>query len=205
MANVVIDDSSLVDIANVIRSKNGLTRTYKPREMAQAILEIVTEKVDAPSQDGSLTYTGSAQAPQWAGYDADIMTIGGTTSAVNAGAYEATFTLASGYAWADGTSGAKSVNWTIGKAASSIVPQFYSKSLSVGNSYEASLTITGDGYPEASSANTRIVKAYINTHDYKHVGLYAGTTTGTTTVSVWVAEGTNYAKSDTKKITVTVS
>lgn len=34
---VIINDSSLNEIANAIRRKNGLVRTYKPREMAPAI------------------------------------------------------------------------------------------------------------------------------------------------------------------------
>ena len=37
MSEVIIDDSSLNAIANAIRRKNGLVRTYKPREMAPAI------------------------------------------------------------------------------------------------------------------------------------------------------------------------
>ena len=37
MSEVLIDDSSLNKIANSIRGKNGLRRTYKPREMAPAI------------------------------------------------------------------------------------------------------------------------------------------------------------------------
>jgi hypothetical protein len=37
MSEVLIDDSSLNAIAHSIRRKNGLLRTYKPREMAPAI------------------------------------------------------------------------------------------------------------------------------------------------------------------------
>ena len=44
-----------------------------------------------PSQSGSLTYTGSAQTPNWSGYDASKMTLGGTTSGTAAGRYNATF------------------------------------------------------------------------------------------------------------------
>lgn len=42
MANVIIDDVNLKNIANSIRQKNKLTDTYKPNEMAQAILDIVS-------------------------------------------------------------------------------------------------------------------------------------------------------------------
>ena len=42
MANVVINDTHLTDIAKAIRSKNGKTTTYKPSEMASAISAIST-------------------------------------------------------------------------------------------------------------------------------------------------------------------
>lgn len=42
MANVIIDDANLRNIANAIREKNGLTDTYKPSDMPQAILDIVS-------------------------------------------------------------------------------------------------------------------------------------------------------------------
>lgn len=40
MANVIINDTNLTNIANAIREKNGTTDTYKPSEMAEAILAI---------------------------------------------------------------------------------------------------------------------------------------------------------------------
>lgn len=43
MANVMIDDKHLNDIAEAIRSKNGTTDTYKPSEMADAITAIPTD------------------------------------------------------------------------------------------------------------------------------------------------------------------
>jgi hypothetical protein len=40
MANVIINDTNLTNIANAIREKNGGTTKYKPSEMANAILAI---------------------------------------------------------------------------------------------------------------------------------------------------------------------
>lgn len=40
MANVIINDTNLTNIANAIREKNGETTKYKPSEMASAILAI---------------------------------------------------------------------------------------------------------------------------------------------------------------------
>ena len=41
---VITDDKHYTDIAAAIREKNGETTTYKPSEMAAAILEITTGK-----------------------------------------------------------------------------------------------------------------------------------------------------------------
>ena len=53
MANVVIDDTHLSDIAAAIREKNGLTDTYKPSEMAAAIqaITITPGDPDTPGDD----------------------------------------------------------------------------------------------------------------------------------------------------------
>lgn len=42
MANVLVEEGSLTNIANAIREKNGTTTTYKPSEMATAISSIET-------------------------------------------------------------------------------------------------------------------------------------------------------------------
>lgn len=42
MANVIINDTNLTNIANAIREKNGTGNKYKPSQMAAAILEIQT-------------------------------------------------------------------------------------------------------------------------------------------------------------------
>lgn len=40
MANVLVQESSLSDIADAIRAKNGTNNTYKPAQMAGAIRDI---------------------------------------------------------------------------------------------------------------------------------------------------------------------
>lgn len=70
-----------------------------------------------PSQSNTLTYTSRDQSPSWSNYSSASLTIGGTTSATNAGSYTATFTPKTNYKWFDGTSAAKNVMWNIGKAA----------------------------------------------------------------------------------------
>jgi hypothetical protein len=48
MANVIINDTNLTNIANAIREKNGGTTKYKPSEMANAILAISAGSFDIP-------------------------------------------------------------------------------------------------------------------------------------------------------------
>lgn len=61
MANVLINDQYLTDIADAIRLKSGSTDTYKPKEMADAIKTISTAAPDELSIFDDLiskTYTG---------------------------------------------------------------------------------------------------------------------------------------------------
>lgn len=93
-------------------TEGGVTKTA-----AQAIT-VTRTALAVPTQSGTLTYTGSAQSPEWIGYDADRMTLGGETSGTDAGSYNAEITLrdTDRYEWADGTTGVQTVAWSIGKA-----------------------------------------------------------------------------------------
>lgn len=141
---------------------------------AQAVTKLTSVINSVPSQSGSLTYTGSAQAPSWNGYDAEKLTIGGTTSGTNAGSYSATFTPKEGYEWADGTKTAKTVTWTIGKASLTIPTQ------------KGSLTYTGS----AQSPTW-------NNYDSSKLTI-GGTTSGTnaTSYTATFTPGSNYQWSD---------
>ena len=75
-----------------------------------------------PKQDGVLTYTGDTLTPTWTGYDQSAMTLGGTTEGEDAGSYDAEFTPDKNHQWAGGDTGAKTVQWTIGRATISKVP-----------------------------------------------------------------------------------
>ena len=75
-----------------------------------------------PSQNGTLTYTGSEQSPTWNSYNPETMTMGGVTKGTDAGSYNATFTPKEGYTWGDGTNETKTVVWKIGRATIMAVP-----------------------------------------------------------------------------------
>lgn len=70
---------------------------------------------NVPSQNGTLTYNKSSQTPTWNNYDSSQLDLS-VTAQTNAGTYSASFTPKSGYTWSDGTTEAKSVNWSISKA-----------------------------------------------------------------------------------------
>ncbi len=70
-------------------------------------------KIDVPTGK-TMTYNGKAQTGVAAGTG---YTLSGTTSATNAGSYQATATLDEGYAWGDGSIDPKTISWKINKAA----------------------------------------------------------------------------------------
>lgn len=153
-----------------------------------------------PSQSGSLTYTGSAQTPSWSNYDSSKMTLS-VTAQTNADTYSASFTPKDDYMWSDGTIAAKSVNWTIGKAAGSLS---LSKTSITLNSSTKSTTFTvtraGNGAISAVSSDTSVATVSVS-----------GTTvtvssvndkTGKATITVSVAAGTNHTAPSNKTCAV---
>lgn len=155
-----------------------------------------------PSQSGTLTYTGSELTPSWSNYNTTYMTIGGTTKGTNAGDYTATFTPTTNYRWSDGTTTAKSVTWSIGKAAGSLTLSTSSVTLNTSNlTKTVTVTRAGDGAITATSNNTSVATASVsgNTITISHVNK----TTGSATITVKVAAGTNHTAPSNKTISVT--
>ena len=153
-----------------------------------------------PSQSGTLTYSGSAQTPSWSNYDSAKMTLS-VTAQTNAGTYSASFTPTVNYRWSDGTTTAKSVNWTIAKAAGSLS---LSKSSVTLNADTTSTTVTvtraGDGAITAESSDTSVATVSVSgtTLTIKSVN----DKTGTATITVKVAAGTNHNAPSNKTIAV---
>ena len=158
--------------------------------------------LSVPAQSGTLTYTGSAQSPQWSNYDSNKLTIGGTSTATNAGSYAATFTPKANYQWSDGSTSAKSVTWAIGKAAGSLTLAKSSVTLNISSLTESvAVTRAGDGVISATSRNTATARVEVSGTSVKITGLKAGTAK----ITVKVAAGTNHTASSDKTINVTVS
>ena len=142
-----------------------------------------------PSQSGTLTYTGSAQSPSWNNYDSTKLTLGGVTSKTDAGTYTATFTPTTNYTWSDGTTTAKSVNWTIGKKAGSVVLSATSGEVTYPT--EATFTVktnTSGGTLSVTSTNEDIATVSISDSTITITPLAKE---GTATITVTSAANTN--------------
>lgn len=158
--------------------------------------------VAAPSQSGNRTYTGSAQSPAWSNYDSAKLTLGGTTSGTNAGTYSASFTPKANYQWADGSTGTKWVNWTIGKAAGSLTLNKSSLALSfTATTGTIAVTRAGTGAITASSSNTNVATVSVSGNTVT-VTAKAG---GSVTVTVSVAADGNYNAPANKTCAVTAT
>lgn len=149
-----------------------------------------TKITTVPSQEGSLTYNGSAQTPSWNNYNSTQLTLS-VTGQINAGIYKATFTPKADYCWSDGSTTAKEVSWSIGKAAGSLSLNKTSITL---NSDKLTDTITvtraGDGAISATSSDISIATVSINGNviTVSHVNKKSGDAT----ITVKVAAGTNH-------------
>ena len=183
--------------------KEGYTwgdETTEAKSVAWSIGKATVATV--PSQSGSLTYTGSAQSPTWANYDEDKLTLGGTTSGTDAGSYNATFTPKDNYQWEGGSTAAKTVQWTIGKAAGSLSLSPTSMTLD-GSAKTKTITVTraGTGAVTASASPGGIVNVSVSGNTVTVTAVKDGTAT----VTVHVAADSNYNAPADKTCSVTVS
>lgn len=183
-----------------------ITVSYTERNVTKTATTSVTVNrktiSTVPSQSGSLTYNGGSQSPTWNNYSTTQLTIGGTTSGTNAGSYTATFTPKSNYRWADGTTTAKSVSWSIGKAAGSLSISPTSMTLdTTTKSKTITVTRSGDGTISAVSSNTAAATVSVSGNTVT----VTGKANGSATITISVAAGTNYTAPASKTCAVTVS
>ncbi len=153
-----------------------------------------------PSQSGGLTYTGSAQSPSWSNYSGAQLSIGGDTSATNAGTYTATFIPTGNYTWSDGTTTSRSATWTIGKAAGSLSIDKTTMTLTNG-ALTGTITVTraGDCAITAQSSNTGIATVSVS----GNIVTVTGVAYGTAAITVSVAAGSNYTAPASKTCSAT--
>lgn len=171
---------------------------------AQQAVTVQKANITVPTQSGSLTYNGGPQSPTWNNYDTAEMTIGGVTSGTNAGSYNAQFSLKDtvGTQWADGTTGDKTVAWSIQKAAGSLSLSPTSMTLDADNPSKT-ITVTRSGTGAISAQSSAPDVASVSASGNKIT--VTGHENGDVTVTVNVATDSNYNAPAAKTCSVTVS
>lgn len=133
----------------------------------------IARKKSASASAANKTYNGNDQT----GVTGSNVTWSGTTTAKNAGGYTAYATPTSNYAWSDGTTGSKTITWSISKASVTI----------------PSLSDTDKTYTGSSQSPT------VNNRDSNKVGqsgTVAAINAGTYTVTWNLIDSNNYKWSD---------
>lgn len=189
-------------VVTVSYTENGVTQT------ATFNVTVNRKSITKPTWKSNLTYTGSAQSVSstsyWNNYNTSYMTIGGTTSATNAGTYIATFTPGSNYRWADGTTTAINVNWTINKATGSLSVSPTTVAIN-GNNYSSGVAVTitraGDGAISYSPTSISGLTLSLNGNTLTIKG-NGSTAVSAKTITISVAAGTNHTAPANKTITV---
>lgn len=189
-------------VVTVSYTENGVTQT------ATFNVTVNRKSVTKPTWKNNLTYNGNAQsvssANYWNNYNASYMTISGTTSATNAGTYIATFTPGSNYRWADGTTTAINVNWTINRANGSLNVNPTTVALN-GNNYSSGVAVTinraGDGAISYSPTHVNGLTMSLNGNILTIKG-NGSTAIASQTITISVAQGTNYTAPSNKTITI---
>lgn len=189
-------------VVTVSYTENGVNQT------ATFNVTVNRKSVAKPTWKNNLTYNGNAQsvsgANYWNNYNTSYMTIGGTTSATNAGTYIATFTPGSNYRWADGTTTAINVNWTINRAAGSLSVNPTTVALN-GNNYNSGVAVTitraGDGAINYSPTHVNGLTMSLNGNILTIKG-NGSTAIASQTITISVAQGTNHTAPSNKTITI---
>jgi len=179
-------------------TENGVTKT------ASQAVTVTKTALTVPSQSGSLTYTGGSQSPAWSNYNSSLETLGGTTSGTNAGTYSATFTIKNTdlYCWSDGTTAAKSVGWTIDKAAGTLALSKASMTLQPGKTSDSfTITTNSSGAISVSNGNTAIATASRSGSTVTVSSV--GAKSGTAVITVSAAGDSNHTAPASKTCTVT--
>lgn len=150
------------------------------------------------------TYTGSAITPTVTGYDSTLMTRAGTASAVSAGTYSVTYSLADPrhYRWADGTTEDKTLYWTINKAR-------YSLYVAKTGTLQYTVGITAPGMLSASDAANFSLNAEMRYGRFNvsvgSVEEMAGPSDGVSRFSAAIGLTRNYSNTVTDYMTVTLT
>ena len=166
---------------------------------------ILPKQYAVPTQSGSITYNGSTKTPSWNNYVSSAMEISGTTSATNAGIYEAIFTIkdTQNTEFASAPIYKQSVYWTIDKAAGSLSISPTSLTFDgtgTANNKTITATTNNTGAVSASSSSTSIATTSVSGKTI----IVTPKADGSTTITVGVAADTNFTAVTGKTCSVSV-
>lgn len=188
-----------------------ITVSYSENSVTQTTTFNVTvnrKSVAKPTWKSNLTYNGNSQSVNgtsyWNNFNTTYMSIGGTTSATNAGTYAATFTPGSNYRWSDGTTDPINVNWTINRAAGSLSVSPQTVEIN-GNNYSSgvNVTITRSGNGAISYSPTSVSGLTLSlSGNILNIKGNGSTAISGQKITINVAQGTNYLAPASKQITV---
>ena len=175
---------------------------YEPSGAIDAIINIVPKKLNKPTLvTSSFNYTGSAITPEINGYDSNIMTISGDTSATAVNQYTISIGLKPilntdpaeyNYEWMDDTTSDVSLVWEIIKDKYPAPTVVNYSGVYDGNSH--TITVTSEGTFKYSTDNTNWVDTVPSRTD-----------AGTTTVYVKRLGDSSYEDSYSTLGTITIS
>ena len=196
---VTSDDTSIADVSlnGTTVSVTGValgysTITVTVGSLSQTCTAIVSKtKVTVPTVTNTAkTYSGSSQSPTISNEpSAAVATVTGK-SATNAGNYILSYALVdvNRYEWADNTTGAKEFEWSLAKAAGSLSLSATSGMVYKGNSATFTVTTPSDGNITVTSGNTSVATVSLSGKTVTVTGVK----TGSATITVSQAEGTNH-------------
>lgn len=149
-----------------------------------------------PSQLNTLTYTGEPQAPDFG--VTDQFDLAGTLTGTAAGTYTALITPTVNYCWEDDTTGTRTLEWTIGKAATRLTTDVSELTL-VGEAGIINCDWAGTGTLTAKPGDTGVCTASVSG---KQVTVTPGSA-GSTQITLTLSAGKNH-KGTSAKVQVEV-
>ncbi len=171
-------------------------------EKTLTVIKKIVSNIVLPTVSGSYTYNGTEQTLvlDFNGFVESLFSIS-DDKATNAGEHRATVALADdGATWADGSSEAKTIPWTIQKAAVSISPE--SATLTYGDSFTPNYTATSGTVYGEDDLNVK----YALTGSGSVITVFpTNLNAGTFTLTITGASNDNYAITYSGSATITVN
>ena len=142
-----------------------------------------------PQQATKLIYNTEAQTPAWNFFDTEKMYIsGGTTSEINAGTYYTEFLPFRKFVFPNGTKKTYYAPWTIDKAVNPLSLSATSGEVKIKFTRTFTISKLGDGEVTVTSSDPNIADVSLSGNRVT----ITGKKVGDVTITVNVAEGTNY-------------